>query len=62
MTKECLSKWASWIPDPNRKFVSTVGQLKTKNVVFELEQFKYFRPENEQMFKENCRKNGIKLI
>lgn len=62
MTKECLLKWSSWMADPNRKFVSTVEQLKKKNVRFELEQFKYFRPENEQIFKENCRKNGVKLV
>lgn len=55
-------KWSSWMADPNRKFVSTVEQLKKKNVRFELEQFKYFRPENEQIFKENCRKNGVKLV
>lgn len=60
MTKECLIKWAQWIPDPNRKFASALAELKRRNVQFDFE-FKYFRPENEQLFREYCAKNGVKL-
>ena len=32
MVKECIIKWAEWIPDANRKFVQALNELKKKNV------------------------------
>jgi hypothetical protein len=34
MAKECVIKWAEWIPDSTRKFVDAVNQLKKKNISF----------------------------
>jgi hypothetical protein len=60
MVKECIIKWAEWIPDSNRKFILALNELKKKSVSMDFE-WKYFRPENEQMFKQCCEKNGLKL-
>lgn len=59
MVKECIIKWGEWISDPNRKFFQAVNELRKKNVNFDFE-FKYFRPENQQLFMEHSQKNGIK--
>jgi len=32
MSKECLIKWAEWIPDAGRKFIAVLNELKKKNV------------------------------
>jgi hypothetical protein len=45
MVKECIAKWAEWIPDPNRKFIHALNEIKKKNVPLNFE-WKYFRPEN----------------
>jgi hypothetical protein len=60
MVKECIIKWAEWIPDAGRKFIHAFNEIKKKSPALDFE-WKYFRPENEQLFKTYCEKNGIKL-
>lgn len=43
MAKECLIKWAEWVPDSGRKFVEAANELKRKKVEMNFD-FKYFRP------------------
>lgn len=32
MAKECIIKWAEWIPEENRKFVQALNDLKRKKI------------------------------
>lgn len=49
MAKECVIRWAEWIPDPTRKFGAALQTLRDNQVHLHFE-FKYFRPEHAQFF------------
>jgi len=35
MVKECIIKWAEWIPDQERKFVQALNEIKKKKANLE---------------------------
>jgi hypothetical protein len=43
LAKECLTKWAEWVSNPEFKFAAAYSSLVKKGIRFDGE-MKYFRP------------------